>query len=116
MGVNDGMVAYLGIMTRCMLTTLALAVVQGLGLLPAAAGESRYVAVFVDGSRAEGNEINGWSYEHDSPRLDGTELLEPRPAAALAPRSDGPGRHARSGRAGRVHQRRPPAGPRAGTD
>ena len=47
----------------------------GLAAQPAPAAEPRYVAVFADGNRAEGNELNSWSYPGEMARLDGTELL-----------------------------------------
>lgn len=43
--------------------------------MPAAAGaEGRYVAVLTDGTRIDGNDLQGWASPYDAPKLDGKEL------------------------------------------
>ena len=42
----------------------------------AAAPSSRYVAVFADGTRLEGDAISAWHSHTETPRLDGTSLAQ----------------------------------------
>ena len=48
------------------------------GLLTAAEPQARYLAVFVDGTRIEGQTIADWQSPQKSPRLDATPLMDPQ--------------------------------------
>jgi hypothetical protein len=48
------------------------------GRLTAAEPESRYLAVFADGARVEGQTIADWQSPQKSPRLDATPLMDPQ--------------------------------------
>jgi hypothetical protein len=48
------------------------------GRLTAAEPEARYLAVFVDGARVEGQTIADWQSPQKSPRLDSTPLMDPQ--------------------------------------
>ena len=64
-------------MTRFSLFILVLT--SGFCVAGTAAGASnaRYIAVFADGTRIEGNTISGWHDNSATPQLDGTSLGDP---------------------------------------
>jgi len=63
-------------MAKCRWMLLAVAVLFGAAPVAVVAADARYLAVFADGSRKEGNAITGWDGA-SSPSLDGANLADP---------------------------------------